>query len=220
MHDFRPYKLDIRAMQAGEHEGVLTGYATVFRVLNESYAEIIDAGSFDKTLAESGGKVPLCVAAGMDHNQWIGMTTSASADRKGIEFTAQYVFDVQLARENWALAQAAFNLKRPAGMSQTFQCITDVIKNGVRHVQELRWLSVSVCMPGYQSLTPALATSMRSNGATYNLQAGLWQPADGALTSAAPVASGPGLDLTPVNAALDSLLTNIRIDNAVRQIHI
>lgn len=202
MQETRVYKLELRDMQESSNEGKLSGYATVFRELNPYYSEVIDAGSFDKTLQESGGCVPLEA----DHADWIGMTTVASADRKGIAFEAVYDFNVQAARENWSLASLAYRLKRPAGLSQTFECIKDIVKDGIRHIKELRWLAVSVCRPGFQSLGSAQVTQMRSNGQLYNRHNGLWQPSEH--ETAAPIAEP--LNSTRINAALDGLLKDLR----------
>ena len=206
------FKLEIRDMQASESQGKLTGYATVFRVVNPYYNEVIDAGAFDKTLQETGGKVALHA----DHQHWIGMTTGASADRKGLLFDAEFAFDVQAARERWALARMAFNLKRPAGLSQTFMAVLDKMKDGIRHVTELKWLAVSVEAPDFQSVNPALVTAMRSNIASYR-EAGIWTPETEALSrealsyppEAAPPTAEP-LNSTRVISALDSLLTKLR----------
>lgn len=155
----RSFKLELREL--GASAGEFTGYASVFKVRNEYYDEVIEPGAFKQTLKHNGGKVPILA----DHMDWIGFGQEAHEDSYGLAVHGKLaVDDVALARERWALMQMSADAGRPAGMSIGFypKQWRDERKDDqlTRHITEIQLLEYSITP--FPSLEEAMVQDMRS----------------------------------------------------------
>jgi uncharacterized protein len=152
----RAYKLELREMQ--ESTGEFTGYASVFRVLNPYYDEVIEPGAFTQTLSHNGGRVPITA----DHGEWIGNGLDASEDDYGLAVHGKLeVGDVQAARERWALMRGMKSTGRAPGLSIGFRSIQSTKDAaGTTHRTEVALEEYAVTP--WQSLEPATVGEMRT----------------------------------------------------------
>lgn len=103
-----PATIDRKATEtADDRQGVLTGYASVFGVI-DSYGDVIMPGAFARTIAawQAKGR-PVPILWQHDTHAPIGVSTTLSEDEAGLRLEATLlVADVAQAREAAALADA------------------------------------------------------------------------------------------------------------------
>lgn len=150
-----------RIDNVGRESGELSGYATVFEVINEHYNEVFHKGAFAQTIRHTGGKVPII----LEHfGPWIGMNREAREDDYGLFVDGQLAIksnrDAQGVHE---LALLAAEVGRPAGISIGFSSVKREVDEdaGLTHQREVRLWEWSLCPPGFQSLDQALVTDVR-----------------------------------------------------------
>lgn len=130
----KEYRFDVKTVstEEGTFEGVLSVYDVV-----DLGNDLIEKGAFTRTLASSGGKIPVF----WRHAEPIG---SAEVKDEGthLSIKGRLVLEVQRAREALALMKAAV----VRGLSIGYNSIpdkTELIK-GVRHLRELKLLEASI----------------------------------------------------------------------------
>lgn len=121
------FKFEVKSL---DDAGALEGYAAVFGNL-DSQGDIIEPGAFTKTIAETGGQVPILYQH--DRYEPIGVSTDLSQDRKGLYVKGQLNMDVQRARETRSL----LNQGAMQGLSVGYKTVKKAYEGSVRKLQEL-----------------------------------------------------------------------------------
>ena len=118
----------------------VSGYAAVFGNV-DSDGEVIDPGAFDASLAQyrRKGSWPLMFWS-HDQAEVIGYWTNFYADEKGLVAVGRILSSVQRGKEALALLDAG----AISGLSIGFKCRRDKMVSGVRHLQQLELVEVSV----------------------------------------------------------------------------
>lgn len=86
-----------------DDDGTFEGYASVFGV-TDAYGDVIESGSFKKTIREQKGRVPIL----WQHDSWepIGVSLELSEDDHGLKAKGQLVLPVRRATEAYELMKA------------------------------------------------------------------------------------------------------------------
>lgn len=165
--EYKTFEFKIDGADEVKSEGRVEGYASAFGNIDLGL-DVIDKGAFTKTIKESKGKVPILA----DHNPYeqIGWNEKASEDENGLLVSGVLMLDVQKARERYALAKKALELKARAGLSIGYTTIKgepDAANPRIRRLKELRlWEYSFVTFP---MNTDAMVTAAKSVGAFNNL---------------------------------------------------
>ncbi len=119
-----------------EESGIIEGYGATFSDTPDSYNDVIDPGAFSKTLKEQAGSI----VSLFNHNvnEPIGVP-ELRQDSKGLWAKIHLVMEIQRAREVLALARAGVITR----MSIGYAIVKEEMKNGVRHLKEVRLYDVS-----------------------------------------------------------------------------
>ncbi len=134
-----PFKID----QVGE-SGEFTGYASTFGDVDLG-GDIIEKGSFRKTLRESQGRIPI-----LDHHdptRQIGWNLEAKEDDRGLLVKGLLDFNVRTARERHSLMKMAMQVGGRTGLSIGFRAIKEEPdpKNPlIRRLKEIQLFEYSV----------------------------------------------------------------------------
>jgi HK97 family phage prohead protease len=134
-----PFKID-RVDESGE----FCGYASTFGNIDLG-GDVIHRGSFETTLKETRGKIPI-----LDHHnpgKHIGWNLTANEDRRGLFVCGQLNLDVQLARERHSLMKQAAKIGGRTGLSIGYRTVreeTDLDRPGIRHLREIELLEYSI----------------------------------------------------------------------------
>lgn len=130
----KTFKLEIKAF--GE-QGSFTGMASVYGN-KDLGGDVVEPGAFAKTLSDKGGQVPILWQH--DQTEPIGMgTLTDTAD--GLQISGD------LAIDSSPVAQKAYGLLKRGilkGLSIGYDAVRKEMKNGTRHLQELKLWEVSI----------------------------------------------------------------------------
>lgn len=120
-----------------EETGVFEGYAATFSNKPDSYGDIIDPGAFKKSLKEGGKRVKIL----WNHNvlEPIGKPQEMAEDENGLKVKGKLSLGVQRAREVLSLMKD----KVITEMSIGYDTMKDEVKDGIRHLKEVRLWDVS-----------------------------------------------------------------------------
>ena len=124
-------------------EGLLTGYASVFGVL-DSDSEVVDKGAFKRTLDHKKGVVP--VLWQHDRTRPVGWGQSAEEDNHGLAVKFQLLLDTEAGRYAFEFARKGMELGGKVGLSIGFRVPANgsYVKDNVRHFREVELLEYSV----------------------------------------------------------------------------
>jgi Escherichia/Staphylococcus phage prohead protease len=134
-----PFKID----QVGE-AGEFTGYASTFGEVDLG-GDVIEKGSFRKTLRESQGRIPI-----LDHHdptRQIGWNLEAQEDDRGLLVRGLLDLNVRVARERHSLMKMAVQVGGRTGLSIGFRAIKEEPdrKNPlIRRLKEIQLFEYSV----------------------------------------------------------------------------
>lgn len=123
-------------LKALNDDGTFSGYAAIFGNVDLD-GEVIERGSLKEIKRNDDGKVVVL----WQHNMRdpIGVA-DVTEDQKGLRFEGALVLEDPTARK----ARAHMLAKSVRGMSIGFDTLKDEMRNGVRHVQELRLWEISL----------------------------------------------------------------------------
>jgi hypothetical protein len=145
------FGFEIKALgPTGELEGFASTYGNVDRV-----GDVVMPGAFAKTLAESGGKVPIL----WSHMQSepIGLAQLSDQPGKGLFLRGQLDLDVEIGRR----AHSALRKGIARGLSIGYDTVKSTMKGGVRQLLELKLWEISVVtIPAYAE---AVVTGVKSD---------------------------------------------------------
>ncbi|MFH2113982.1 MAG: HK97 family phage prohead protease [Spirochaetota bacterium] len=129
--------LKFEVKELNEEEGTFTGYASTFTDKPDSYGDVVDKGAFKKTIKENKSRIKHL----WNHSimEPIGKPDELSEDDTGLFVKGRLVLGVQRARETLALMKAGVVNE----MSIGYDTITDMVKDGVRHLKEVKLYDVS-----------------------------------------------------------------------------
>ncbi len=134
-----PFKID----QVDE-TGEFTGYASTFGEVDLG-GDVIEKGSFKKTLRETKGRVPI-----LDHHdptRQIGWNLEAEEDDRGLLVRGLLDLNVRVARERHSLMKMAVQVGGRTGLSIGFRAIKEELdrKNPlIRRLKEIQLFEYSV----------------------------------------------------------------------------
>lgn len=138
-----------------EPDGTFTGYASTFGNV-DSYGEIVDRGAFRKTVRERRGVFPLLWQH--DSREPIGVSAEMTEDDHGLHVRGQINLATDKGREAHALLKDSPGAL--GGMSIGFRVITEALKDGIRHLKEIKLYEFSlVTFPANEA---AVVTGVKS----------------------------------------------------------
>lgn len=120
--------------------GVFWGYASIFGNVDAG-GDIVERGAFHKTLEERAGKVRIC-----HQHEWrdvIGKPLELREDEVGLFVKAQFVLDVQRAREDYALMKAGALTDLSFGYDAVKTERDKVDGQTVRRLKEIKLFEIS-----------------------------------------------------------------------------
>lgn len=129
------FKFELK--EANEEEGTFTGYASTFGGDPDSYGDVVDKGAFKKTIKENKNRIKHL----WNHSvmEPIGKPDELSEDETGLLVKGRLVLGVQRAKETLALMKAGVVNE----MSIGYDTITEQVKDGIRHLKEIKLYDVS-----------------------------------------------------------------------------
>ena len=152
--EFKEFAMELRSMN---DDGTFIGHVSVFGNV-DSYGDVVDPGAFKKTLAERKAKkgearFPLLWNHNPDEPIGSGIF---SEDAIGLRVDGRMNMDVP--RAVWT--RALYKAGDLDGMSFAFGTIKDKVKDGIRHLKELRlWEGSPVTFSANEA---AVMTEVRS----------------------------------------------------------
>jgi HK97 family phage prohead protease len=120
----------------------VSGYASTFGPPPDMQNDIIDLGAFSSTIARHrrDGTAPIMLF-GHNQNQPIGTWTGLVEDNTGLRVTGTILSTVRKGREAIALLEA----RSINGLSIGFRCKRYKMIGGIRHIQEVDLIEISLC---------------------------------------------------------------------------
>ena len=149
-------KFEVKAID--EEQGIIEGYGSTFDQEPDSYGDIVDAGAFSKTIQENADTIVSLF--NHNHDQPIGLP-ELTQDKKGLFVKIKVVRGVQKAEETLLLAKAGV-IKR---MSIGYDTIKQEMKDGIRHLKEVRLYDVSPVV--FAANTNAVITDVKADDGSY-----------------------------------------------------
>ena len=119
-----------------DESGSFTGLASTYGNIDQG-GDVVEPGAFNRTLQNAKGPWP--VLAGHDPAEQIGYA-ELSDSAHGLKVSGQLVLHTEKARQSYELMKA----KALRGLSIGYDTIKSVMKDGVRHLQELKLYEISV----------------------------------------------------------------------------
>jgi HK97 family phage prohead protease len=136
--DFKTFTFSFKEVTEGD-KGKVSGYASVFENIDLGL-DIVERGSFAKTLQENGGKFPILA----DHSpsKQIGWNVKANEESVGLWVDGEWdIKEVALARERFSLAKSGLKLGVPVGLSigyRTIKSEPDRDRPAITRLKELK----------------------------------------------------------------------------------
>lgn len=149
MSDNKMLKKDV-SFQVKElsEDGTFTGALSVYGVIDEG-GDVVERGAFTKTIAESGGKVPMLYQH--DPRLHIGVLelsdTSSALNVKGI-----FNMDIPQAKQAHSMLGFMKTHGMKMGLSIGYRVVKDAISGGIRQLKELRLLEGSIVVSPMNTL--------------------------------------------------------------------
>jgi uncharacterized protein len=127
-------KFEVKAVD--EAEGIIEGYGSTFGGEPDSYGDVVDEGTFTKTIKENSDSI----VSLFNHDTYLPIgKPELSQDKIGLFTRIKLVRGVQKAEETLLLAKAGVIRK----MSIGYDTIKSEMINGIRHLKEVRLYDVS-----------------------------------------------------------------------------
>jgi uncharacterized protein len=127
--------LELKLVNADE--GIWEAYASTFKATPDAYGDIVDKGAFKKTIRDNFRRIRNLWNHNVDEP--IGRPLAMSEDSHGLHTKNKLSLGVQRARETRELmADGVIN-----EVSIGYDTITDKVKDGFRHLVELRLWDIS-----------------------------------------------------------------------------
>jgi hypothetical protein len=158
MNKFLNFEFEFKDLQA---DGTIEGYASTFGNVDQGL-DVVDAGAFKKTLAESKGKVP--ILADHDPSKQLGWNLDAAEDRRGLWVRGK--LDIEhnaLARERYSLLKTAMDIGAKPGLSigyRTIKAEPDSGNPNIRRLKELKLYEYSLVT--FPMNTEAMVTAAKA----------------------------------------------------------
>jgi hypothetical protein len=131
----KTFKFEIKSVN--EETGIFESYGATFSNVADSYNDVIEKGSFVKTLQEGGKRVKILFNHNV--NEPIGKPLEMKEDEHGLWVKGKLSLGVQRAREVLALMKDGVINE----MSIGYDTILSTVIDGVRHLKEIRLWDVS-----------------------------------------------------------------------------
>ena len=128
-------KFEIKEMvgDAGEFVGLASVFGNV-----DAGGDLVEHGAFTKTLADKGGEVPILWAHDAAAIVGVGRLRET---QQGLEIHGQLVLDSNdIAKRAYALLKAG----AVKGLSVGYDVTRSLVKDGIRHLKELKLYEVSL----------------------------------------------------------------------------
>lgn len=166
--EYKTFEFKIDEVDEVKDEGVIEGYASTFGNMDLGF-DIVEKGAFKKTLKENKGKFPILA----DHSPYeqIGWNEQAAEDDIGLKVKGSLVLTVQKAKERYALAKKALELKTPMGLSigyYTVKAEPDNENRNIRRIKEVKLFEYSLVT--FPMNTAAMVTAAKSFNAVDKVQ--------------------------------------------------
>jgi HK97 family phage prohead protease len=144
------FKLDVKEVtEEGTFEGLLSAYDVV-----DGGGDVVERGAYTKTLKETGGRVPLLWS---HQSTQLPLGTLEVEDRQdGLWVKGKFVLEVQNAKDVYTFVKAGV----VSGLSIGYQTVKAEVKNGVRHLKELKLFEGSLCL--FPMLETARVTDVKA----------------------------------------------------------
>jgi HK97 family phage prohead protease len=144
-------------MKAVHEDGTFEGYLSVYGLVDLGN-DVVEKGAFTKTIQEQKGVVPLLWAH--DSKTPLGALTLTDDDH-GLAVKGEFFLEESAkAREMHAMSKRFMEKGRAMGLSIGYEAIRKVVKEGVRHLKELRLHEGSLTL--FPMLPAAQMTSIKS----------------------------------------------------------
>jgi HK97 family phage prohead protease len=153
----KAFPFEIKALS--EEEGTFEGMASVYGNLDAT-GDIVDAGAFDITLRQGGRTRPLLFSHSVDEP--VG-SVELTDTPQGLQCKGRLVLQVARAKEILALMKQGI-LK---GLSIGYQAMKAEPIGGVRHLQAIRLLEVSLCLFPANELATVSAVKQQQHEEQY-----------------------------------------------------
>lgn len=158
--EYKTFEFKLDGVDEEKEEGRIEGYASTFGNIDLGLDRVMK-GAFKKTLKENKGRFPILA----DHNptDHIGWNEQASEDDVGLKVKGSLLLTVQKAKEKYALAKKAMELKTPMGLSigyMTIQAEPDKENFNIRNLKELKLFEYSLVT--FPMNTQAMVTAAKS----------------------------------------------------------
>lgn len=114
MLQYKTFALKVEDTEEEKNVGMIKGYASTFGNVDLG-GDIVHRGAFKKTIKDKKGKFPIL----LDHmwDQQIGWNLSAEEDDHGLKVEGEIQLITEAARNRFALAKRAHDLKTKMGLS-------------------------------------------------------------------------------------------------------
>lgn len=119
-------------------DGAFTGFASTYGNVDQG-DDVVDPGAFTKTLQDRGNEVPLLWSH--DSKQPIGLGVIEDSPN-GLVVKGQLDLDTQVGRETYSRMKKGI----VKGLSIGFETVKRNVKDGIRHLTELKLFEVSLCV--------------------------------------------------------------------------
>lgn len=127
-------RFDLIEFKALSEEGEFEGYASTFNNIDMGNDKVIP-GAFAKTIKKTKGRIPILA----DHfmRDQIGWNVEAFEDERGLKVHGKLNFDVQTAREKYALAKQAAEIGAKMGLSIGYSTVKSDWEDEIRLLKEV-----------------------------------------------------------------------------------
>lgn len=167
---FKTFEFELEEVKANDEkeEAIIEGYASTFGNMDQGF-DVVEKGAFKATLKANKGVVPILA----DHSPYdqVGWGVKGEEDDRGLFVVGSLALAVQKARERYALAKKAKELKARAGISigySTIKAEPDDKNPRIRRLKELKLWEYSLVT--FPMNTEAFVTAAKSIGEFGKLQ--------------------------------------------------
>jgi HK97 family phage prohead protease len=169
----REHKTFEQLQLKADETGVFTGMLSPYNATPDAYGDVISPTAYQKTLAESGGKIPLLM--NHDVNRQLGLLAVRDTPT-GLIATGRFNLDVPEARTAHSNLLFAIQHGLKTGLSIGFRAVKSTVREGVRHLTEIQLFEGSLTM--FPAAPQALVSSAKSGD---ELLKAFWGPIIAAL---------------------------------------
>lgn len=150
----KDFKFEIKAVT---DDGRFKGYLSVYGVVDLGN-DCVDKGAFTKTIQEQNGVIPMLWNHKSDTPLGV---MGLSDDDYGLAVEGEFfINESEKAREMHAISKKYMERGRPMGLSIGYEAIRKLVKDGVRHLKELKLVEGSLTL--FPMLPIAQMTAVKS----------------------------------------------------------